>query len=390
MEMYLTGGDERNTIAKQADISVLRIIATIAIVLLHTCSAMSDNYAAYSLAGTKLYILSSIALLLRWAVPAFFMISGAVLIKRDRNITYKDAFKYCKRILLALVLFGIMYSMMEIFMHEKTLSFQIFLQACSNVLTGNSWSFLCFLYSIIGIYLILPLINTFVSNAKTNTVVIFSILLFVFMFIVPAINLFFGIKIDFNIPVGSYAFLYFVIGKLLYETRADIKNRKLFFVIVLTVMSFLVLLINANGGKAYLGYDSPIIGGMAVCIFLLIKGIRFRVFDFMWKMDRLCFGVYLIHLLFINLLYKFMKITPLDFGKEYLLGVFLFWISFTTVSYCTSYFMGMVSPLKNMFCKRKKFRVEGLNSKFRIVGCKSDKKKDDWICNIGMEFGWSN
>lgn len=169
------------------------------------------------------------------------------------------------------------------------------------------------------------------------------------MFIFPAINTIFSIKIYFSIPVGSYAVFYFVIGKLLYETRADIKKtRNLFLVAGLIILSSLTLLINANGGKSYLGYDSPIIGGMAVCIFLLIKEIQIRVSEIMWKIDRLCFGVYLIHPVFINLLYKFFNMTPLGFGEEYLLGVFLFWLGFTAVSYCASYFMSKVRQLNKI------------------------------------------
>ena len=309
---------------------------------------MSDNFASYSLAGTKLYILSSISLLLRWAVPVFFMISGAVLIRDDRNTTYSEVYKYCRRILLALLFFGTMFSMIEIFMDEKTLSFQMFSEAFFNVLIGKSWAHLWYLYSIIGIYLILPLINTFVSRAETKTVVIFMILLVVFLFIFPVINNIFDITIFFSIPIGSYTVLYFVTGKLLYQVSFNNKYKKFFSSLVLIVLSLLVVLINANGDNRYLGYDSPIVGGMAVCIFIIIKGIDIKNSGLLWKFDRLCFGVYLIHPVFINMFYKFFKITPLCFGEEYLVGVFFFWLGFIAVSYLTSYFMSKVKILSSI------------------------------------------
>lgn len=351
MENSLIDREGDKTIVKQVskrmDLSILRIIATVAIVLLHTCSALSDNSILYSLSSTELYSLSSISLLMRWAVPVFLMISGALLIREDKNTTYKEVQKYCKRIFLALFFFGISFSMLEIFMDEKIFSFQIFLKACFNVIIGNSWAHLWYLYLIFGIYLILPLINIFVSRARVRTIFIYLMVLFLFSFIFPLINNILDIKIFFSIPVGSYAVFYFIVGNFLYHKwKVTIKRRYLLSTIIL--LGSLILLVNARGGKTYLGYDSPIIAGMAICMFMLSKDIQIKNIGVIWKFDRLCFGVYLIHPLFINIFYKAFKITPLCFSEGYLLGVFLFWLGFTIISYLSSYVMKKVKFLNSI------------------------------------------
>lgn len=74
MEKYLTVDIGRNTIAKQADISDLRIMATLAVILLHTCSTLTNNAANYEFVSNQYYVLSGIVFLMNWAVPIFLMI----------------------------------------------------------------------------------------------------------------------------------------------------------------------------------------------------------------------------------------------------------------------------------------------------------------------------
>ncbi len=63
---------------------------------------------------------------MNWAVPIFLMITGILLLDKEKKITYHDCIKkYSKRILLALIVFGIPFSMLEIIMTTKRISFTI-------------------------------------------------------------------------------------------------------------------------------------------------------------------------------------------------------------------------------------------------------------------------
>ena len=323
-------------------------MATLAVILLHTCNALTNNAYDYEFIGNQYYVMINVVSLMNWSVPIFFMISGALLIKEHEEITYDRVIKkYCRRILLALVIFGIPFSMMEIFMNMRHFSFLMFPQACLNVLTGNSWGHLWYLYTLIGLYLILPVINAFFNRASRRTCNIFLILLFIFCFLIPVINTLFDIRIAFEMPIESYALFYFFVGKLLYTSNNQILNMKQIWglCLVFLVLMLFVICFYTDGNK-YLSYNSPVIAGISVCIFLLLRGIKINVSEYMWKIDRLCFGVYLIHPVFVNFLYKFLKVTPLDFGNAYFIGVILFWIGFIAVSFLASYMMNLVKPLK--------------------------------------------
>lgn len=339
--------ERTNERTKQADISVLRIAATLAVILLHTCNTITNNSADYLITDSQHYVLTSITFLMNWAVPVFFMISGALLINGNKEINYDLVLrKYCKRILLALIVFGIPFSMMEIFMNTRTLSLSMIPKACLNILTGNSWGHLWYLYVLIGLYLVLPVINVFINKASRRTSITFIALIFIFCFLIPMVNRLFEVKIAFEMPIMSYALFYFIVGKMLYAVDSNVFIKKWICGCVLALLVLLLLVINSYGGCKYLEYNSPLIAAISICIFLLLKGIRLEVSKRMWKVDRLCFGVYLIHPLFVNFLYKFMKITPLSFSKFYIVAVIVMWGIFVIVSFAASYAMYLIKPLK--------------------------------------------
>lgn len=219
-------------------------------------------------------------------------------------------------------------------------------QACLNVLTRNSWSHLWYLYALIGLYLVLPVINAFFNKSGRKTCIIFASLLFIFTFLIPVVNRLFDINIAFEMPIVSYALFYFVAGKLIYTSNNKLLNKKWLFGCVLAFLLLLLLIINFYGGSKYLEYNSPIIAGISACVFLLLRGIKVNVSKRMWEVDRLCFGVHLIHPLFINFLYKFIKVTPLNFRNAYMAGVILMWIGFAIVAFIASYIMNLIKPLK--------------------------------------------
>jgi surface polysaccharide O-acyltransferase-like enzyme len=68
--------------------------------------------------------------------------------------------------------------------------------------------------------------------------------------------------------------------------------------------------VNTEGGAiVHGGYNSPLVVMATFAIFCFVrqKGKTNRVID---MISPLCFGIYLIHTLFINFLYKFAKFTP--------------------------------------------------------------------------------
>ena len=341
---------DHNLASKQADISIMRVTATLAVIFLHTCNTISNNAHNYNLSETQMLFLTSGTYLMNWAVPVFLMITGALFLSKKKVITYRECLlKYSKRILLALFVFGIPFSMLEIIMNTKRIDAVIFPEAILNVLTGNSWSHLWYLYALIGIYLVLPLIKAFVDKAERKDIEVILVVLFVFNFVLPVINKLFNIHIAFELPISSFPIFYVLLGTYMYrETPRMFRDKRACIGILLG--AFMVLLVinrlTVPYGGALLGYNSPLIVVIASMVFLLLKGSTIKASDHLWRLDRLCFGVYLVHPVFINFVYKFMKVTPLIAGKLYPLVVVLFWMLFVLSSFLASWIMGKIKPLK--------------------------------------------
>lgn len=162
------------------DISIMRIIATLAVVFLHTCNTIANNIESYNISEREYFVLTTGNVLMNWAVPIFFMITGSLLLRKNNDLTYKKViFKYLKRIVLALFIFGVPFSIMEIYMDTRTLDISMILSAIVNVITGNSWSHLWYLYTLIGVYMILPMLKAFVDRCDHQQIEILLIIIYI-------------------------------------------------------------------------------------------------------------------------------------------------------------------------------------------------------------------
>lgn len=64
-----------------------------------------------------------------------------------------------------------------------------------------------------------------------------------------------------------------------------------------------------------------------------------------WKIDRLCFGVYLIHPVFIQFVYRMLKINPCSF-RLYWMAAMLFFAAFAICSFAASFIMQLIPWLR--------------------------------------------
>lgn len=331
--------------SKQVDISILRIVATIAVLFLHTNSTLTDNRELFQLTDSQYIFHLCVCQMLHWAVPVFLMITGALLLKRERTITFGVCTgKYCKRVLLALFIFGVPFSMMELFMNGRKISFAMFAQAVMNVIAGKSFAHLWYLYVLIGIYLVLPFLKSATDNMDKKEMKIFLIILFAINFCLPMAEKLTDTTIAFVVPFTTFPVFYVVCGHYIEEfLDVDRKMAAIGFVCMEAISVIIALL---SGSGEYLGYDSPVIGIAAIFLFLLFKGIQGNgANERLWRVDRLCFGVYLIHPVFIHFAYRLLKITPVSFDM-YWLVMPVFGVVFTVISFLGSWVMSKIKPLR--------------------------------------------
>jgi surface polysaccharide O-acyltransferase-like enzyme len=280
------------------------------------------------------------------------MITGVLFLDPEKNITFEKILKkYVLRIILAIIIFGIPYCFMEIFF-DANMSFNInqIGIAVLNAIQGKSWDHMWYLYMIAGLYLCIPLIRIFVINAPENIIKYSLVILFVFTSIIPLIESVLPFKFGIYIPINSVYVFYLLFGYYIHYKKITIQNNILWSLIAAYVLFAIFMPLNknfviiSNGGHLILtGYNSPIVVMVTFAIFCLLhqKPEQSKTMDIIAPM---CFGIYLIHTLFINFLYKFIKLSP----EKYPLLIVVVLTTIITIlfSMCFSYFVRKIKIIK--------------------------------------------
>lgn len=193
-----------------AKLGVVRIAACLAIVLLHTLYSSMVLFA--DRAGSMQLMVSSVVTNeLMWAVPAFLMVSGILLLDRRRTITLRRAWKYIRRVLLALIVCSLGFRIFDIVMNQEPMSVSMFLVALQQLLTAGGWSPLWYLYLMIGLYLMLPFYHMVSERSSETELWFLLIILFIFCSIVPLIKAA-GLNLGFYIPTSIIYPFYLFLG----------------------------------------------------------------------------------------------------------------------------------------------------------------------------------
>lgn len=325
---------------KRAGISCLRIIATVAVVFFHTCGILQSNQAIFSLTASQDKFFSIGYHMMYWAVPVFYMISGGVLLNPNKLVSYEKVFKkYILRMVLVLVFFGIPFALLIGFAEEHRISGTMVVQSIFSVLTGKSMSHLWYIYSMIGIYLILPILWRIIKSIGKRDLEVLLLILFVVDFIFPVFSRITGIPVAFNLPIAFHIF-YVLAGYYIQCNKPRILsklsvNAAIGFLYVVIIIGMHNL---TNDVERYLAYDSPIIAIMALSLYsLFVMNFKREVSQTWWEIDRLCFAVYLIHPVLIQFCYRVLHRTPT--GSFFAMKTIIWWLVFTAISMIGSWLL---------------------------------------------------
>ena len=285
--------------------------------MIHVFSPINTYFSNF-LTKEESYICVVLNNLWQWCVPIFVMITGVLFLNPEKNISLdKIIKKYVFRIVLAIIMFGIPYCFMEIFFEDKfSFKFSQIGIAALNAIQGKSWDHMWYLYMIAGLYLLIPLIKIFVIGTPKDIMKYVLAVLFIFTSIIPSLESILPYKFGIYIPINSVYVLYLLLGYYIHYNKIEIKNSILFVLIMAYVLFAVFMPLNknfvslTNGGHIILtGYNSPIVVMVTLCIFCFLHQ-RNKTNKTMDIIAPLCFGIYLIHTLFINFLYKFIDISP--------------------------------------------------------------------------------
>ena len=291
--------------------SCLRGVSCLAVILLHLSASEALIYGSI-LTDTELFTATLIYNLCMWAVPCFLMISGALLLDPEKEISISKLFrKYIYRMISAIFIWGIIYRAFDMVMDGIPLTAASLLDGMKEIYTGTGWSHLWYLYMMTGLYLLLPAFKT-ITAAKNISLEKYLLLIgLLFLSFLPLTKIA-GVTSGFYIPVSTVYPFYFLLGHFIHNKCIASGRKMSLFLIGSGVIGeaaatwFSVIRGYEIGNLT--GYSSVFIIILSAGIFILFDTAKFRssrTVRLLQKLDSMSFQIYLIHIILIRLLLRY-------------------------------------------------------------------------------------
>ncbi|MGI6118149.1 MAG: acyltransferase [Bilifractor sp.] len=297
----------------------LRAISCIAIVFLHTFYCAVRLFRPGGMEETGSLIVRNCMI---FAVPCFVMVTGALLLNPGKTVTVRSIFqKYLRRILIALVVFTFIFALFDrIVDHQGGGAADLVIRYLKALITDGSWLHMWYLYMLIGLYLMLPLYRIFVRYASDKELRYLLILFLVFQSMVPTVEMAAGGSSGFYILVYTIYPLYAFLGYAIHYEKIRISLPAAVLMLVIGTCGLIV--ITWFGWSAGLdnlqslasSYSCILSVLQAVGVFSLMKrteSLRMNASGrILQALDGCSFGIYLIHVLVLYIIYRVFRFNP--------------------------------------------------------------------------------
>lgn len=259
-------------------------------------------------------IINALSRALLWHVPTFLMITGYLWLSDEKECTFAKVLPAIRRFVLVLFTVGLMYAMLERFFRYRYFSFELFLWSVADVLIGQLWDHMWYVYAIIGIYLVLPVVKPFFRHSSVQSISILTGLLFVFTILLQNVEKSTGYVFPVSFPMATPAYpaFYICVGGLISKLTLPRKTVLISGpVFCLSMISCFLLMVFAPGLTLWTNLFSCI---SAISLFLSVQNLSVNAKDRPWLrcVSECSFGIYLFHQLFINVLLKVLNWCPLQ------------------------------------------------------------------------------
>lgn len=306
----MTGGINKDRIL-YADI--LRIVTIFAVVVFHvTTNRWFIAYIEGSMG--EWHVINFFVACLRWCVPVFFMLSGAIFLDPDYKISIRKLYtKSIPRILCALIFWSVAYRLLSpitsSLLGYKEITTGDFHRIYSEIFLGTPWHHLWFLYPLLAMYILTPLLRVFTANAKKEHFIYFLILYVVFGSIIPTIDARLNISFSFGInELYSYTG-YFIAGYFFAKFDLTKIETKILYILgiaaILGTYAISTITAFSQGGPATQFFDrtAPNVMLGAFFIFVWVKNtvnnspriLKYQNNKKIIMLANCGFGIYLVH-----------------------------------------------------------------------------------------------
>lgn len=294
---------------REVQYDLLRIISSYAVVLLHVSVIWVDAKISLNRFGYLYddnYLFSCIShAITRFAVPCFIMLAGAFAISNKKNVEYKYYYKkqffslFIPTIFISLFYF--IWVTISSLLHGDT---NRIVSLIKGLLKGEPYYHLWYLYMMIGLYLIVPIIIMFKNSISTKSYLTVAMVYLLMTCISGATS---EHKLKWDIGFSMLFLGYFMIGDVI---KNHVKKNQCLGIFGLFIGGGLLILcgflmyrdVHLPGNISLIDPLSPIIVFASVMIFYGFSCIKTNIKRV--TLARYSFGIYLWHPFVIDILYK--------------------------------------------------------------------------------------
>ena len=344
----------------------VRVLATLAVILLHCAGDLLYKFDLNNMNLSHWWTGNVYDSSVRWCVPMFVLLSGALLLRPAKEESIPDFLKKrMMRVFIPYLFWACVYVLYTNRGYLEKGQIPYFPDIFHKIFFEDVYYHLWFIPMILGLYFFTPIFRVFVRHATRYEIEYFLI----FWFYVSTLQIyfphFFVIKF-----IGWLAYIgYLVLGDYLHTFEISEKNTTLIYRV--GWLSLAMTIWGTWQASAYFGvfadqfyqYLSPNVIFMAVAIFLAFKNYDWESFNarnvrfhrFIKWFSSISFGVYLVHVLLIDV-FKNKYLFGIQNTAEHFFntdihpaaGVLLFTFLITIVSTLIIYVLNKIPYLKEI------------------------------------------
>lgn len=333
-------------------INNLRLIAMFAVIVLHTASPLLF---LYNSAPVSNWIVADIYnAIVRFAVPVFVMITGALLLHREYELS-DFLKKRIGRLILPFLFWSLVYIGYQwyieiiVFNNDTWANVKLILHQLK---TGASYH-LWYVYLLIGLYLFIPILSRFIRNATEKEILYFLAIWFLTILISKPYLTQLDTAVDLRYFTGYMGYL--VLGYYLAHKRFTIPYLAfpalLIFtacVVLITCGTYYLKIKDHELSTFFYEPVGPFVVMLSASVFLAAKNIKVKIKPIINKIflnaGKYTLGIYLSHALVLNIL-ELNDITYAQFNP--IASIPLVALLCFIISWLAIYALGKVPVLKS-------------------------------------------
>jgi surface polysaccharide O-acyltransferase-like enzyme len=290
----------------------IRAYAIINVVLLHIAAPLVTRFPP--LEPVSWWVANVVDSFARPCVPLFFMVSGLLLLDPTRQESTLVFFrKRFVRVMVPFLAWAAIYLAWRAVYHGEALALGA---ALRELFEGPIYVHFWFLYVLLGLYLVTPILRPYARQADSEQLLYFLLLWFATVSLLPSLNRFTGLQSALGLVVTTGFVGYPVLGHALRDVRLSGRGWMLALatLIALTAVtacgSYWLSLPSGTFDEFFYSNLSPNVIGMSICSFLLLRSLPWqriasrapaaqRIVSWLARMS---FAIYLVHMIVLELL----------------------------------------------------------------------------------------